>query len=83
MKIKIILFMIIVLLFTYFVTQNTESITINVFFWKYTFSAIILIVITGFVGVLLGLILGSLFTPSKKIKDKNITPPSNKISSPQ
>jgi uncharacterized integral membrane protein len=76
MKTKIILSMIIIALFTYFVTQNTENVTINVFFWKYNFSAIILIVITGFVGVLLGLILGSIFTPSKKTKDKNIILPS-------
>ena len=82
MKTKVILFMIIVVLFTYFVTQNTENVTINVFFWKYNFSAIILIVITGFVGVLLGLILGSIFSPSKKIKDKKIVlPPGNTPSS--
>jgi len=76
MKTKIIFSMIIIALFTYFVTQNTENVTINVFFWKYNFSAIILIVITGFVGVLLGLILGSIFTHSKKTKDKNIILPS-------
>ena len=75
MKTKIILFMIIIILFTYFVTQNTEIITINVFFWQYKFSTIILIVITGFVGVLLGLILDSIFRSSKKDKNKKTIPP--------
>jgi uncharacterized integral membrane protein len=81
MKTKIILFMIIIVLFTYFVTQNTDKVTINVFFWKYYVSAIILIIITGFVGVLLGLILGSIFPPFKKIKDKKIIPPPDKTPS--
>jgi uncharacterized integral membrane protein len=69
--------MIIVVLFTYFVTQNTENVDIYVFFWKYNISKIILIVMIGFVGVLLGLILGSIFTPSKKDKNKKTIPPAD------
>ena len=66
MKTKIILFMVIVVLFTFFVTQNNQIVTINLFFWQYNVSAIILIVMTGFIGILLGLILDSIFRSSKK-----------------
>jgi uncharacterized integral membrane protein len=66
MKTKIILFMILVVLFTFFVTQNNQTVTINVFFWQYNISEIILIVMTGFIGILLGFILDSIFRSSKK-----------------
>jgi len=45
-------------------------VTISFFFWQFNFSAIILIVMTGSVGLMLGLILGSIFKTPKK--DKNI-----------
>jgi uncharacterized integral membrane protein len=79
MKTKIILFMIIIVLFTIFVSQNNQIVTINVFFWQYNFSAIILIVMTGFIGVLLGLIFDSIFRTSKKNKDKKTIHPSQNI----
>jgi Protein of unknown function (DUF1049). len=79
MKTKIILFMIIIVLFTIFVTQNTENVEIHVFFWTYNISKIILIVMTGFIGVLLGLIIGSIFTSSKKDKHKKLIHPSDNI----
>ena len=79
MKTKIILFMLIVLLFTFFVTQNNQIVTIYLFFWQFDVSKIILIVMTGFIGVILGLILDSIFRPSKKDKDKKTIPPSNNI----
>ena len=72
MKTKIILFMIIVVLFTFFITQNNQIVTINFFFWQYNISAIILIIMTGFIGVLLGLILDSIFRPSKNKTPKSI-----------
>jgi uncharacterized integral membrane protein len=74
MKTKIILFMIIVVLFTYFVTQNTDNVDIHVFFWTYTIPKIILFVMTGFIGVLLGLILDNILRTLKKNKiKKNIS----------
>ena len=82
MKTKIILFMIIMVLFTIFVTQNADNVDIYVFFWKYNVSKIILIVMTGFIGVLLGLILDSIFRSSKKDKNKKTIPPADNISSP-
>jgi uncharacterized integral membrane protein len=81
MKTKIILFMIIIVLFTIFVTQNNQIVTIYLFFWQCDVSKIILIVMTGFIGVLLGLILDSIFRFSKKDKNKKIIPPTNKFSS--
>ena len=72
MKTKIILFMIIIVLFTVFITQNTENVDIYVFFWKYNISKIILIVMIGFVGVLLGLILDSIFRSRQKDKVNKI-----------
>jgi uncharacterized integral membrane protein len=72
MKTKIILFMIIIVLFTFFVSQNTQIVAINVFFWQYNISEIILIVMTGFIGILLGLILDSIIRSSKKGEDKKI-----------
>ena len=82
MKTKIILFMIIVVLFTFFVSQNTQIVAINVFFWQFNISEIILIVMTGFIGVLLGLILGSLFKSPKKDKNKKNIDLPEKIENP-
>jgi len=66
--------MIIVVLFTYFVTQNTDNVDIHVFFWTYTIPKIILFVMTGFIGVLLGLILDNILRTLKKNKiKKNIS----------
>ena len=72
MKTKIILFMIIIVLFTFFVTQNNQIVTIYFFFWQYDLSKIILIVMTGFIGVLLGLILDSIFRSRQKDKVNKI-----------
>jgi uncharacterized integral membrane protein len=82
MKTKIILFMIIIVLFTIFVTQNNQIVTIYLFFWQYDISKIILLVMTGFIGMLLGLIIESIFRSSKKDKNKKIIPPADNFSSP-
>ena len=79
MKTKIILFMIIVVLFTFFVTQNTDNVDIHVFFWTFTISKIILFVMTVFIGVLLGLILDNILRTLKKNKIKKNIPDSDKI----
>jgi uncharacterized integral membrane protein len=59
-----------IVLFTIFVTQNTNDFQLNVFFWQFTFPGILAFVITGAAGVLIGLILGSIFHSSKKKKSK-------------
>ncbi len=66
MKAKIIIFMILIVLFTIFVSQNTAIIDIKAFFWKFEMSTIVLISLTGFVGLILGFILSSIFSKQKK-----------------
>ncbi len=71
MKARIFIILMLIVLFTIFVTQNTQAVDINVFFWNFSSSAIIIIVITGVVGVIIGLILASIFKSSKKNKSKD------------
>jgi uncharacterized integral membrane protein len=61
MKAKIIILLIIVVLFTIFVSQNTDVITVKVFFWSFPMSIIVLISLTGFLGVIIGFILARVF----------------------
>ncbi len=68
MKTKIILLMILIVLFTVFVSQNTDIIPINIFFWKFELSTIVVISISFLVGMLLGFIISSLFSIPKKKK---------------
>ena len=70
MKTKIIIFLMLIVLFTIFVTQNTQTIVVNVFFWQFSSPGILMIVITGAVGVLIGIILASIFRPAKKKKSQ-------------
>ena len=66
MKAKVIIFMILIVLFTFFVSQNTEIVDINAFFWKFQMSKIVLISLTGLVGLILGFILASIFNKQKR-----------------
>ncbi len=72
MKTKIIILMIIIILFTVFVSQNTNIIPINLLFWKFEMSTIVVISITFLVGLIIGFILVSMFSvPKKKDQSKN------------
>jgi uncharacterized integral membrane protein len=62
MKLKVILVMVLIVLFTIFVTQNTEIVEIQVYFWKIQMSRIVLISIS----VLIGLLVSGLFGSGKK-----------------
>ena len=66
MKFKILSVMFLIVLFTVFVSQNTEIIPINIFFWKVELSTIIVISISFLIGMLIGLVLISLFSVPKK-----------------
>jgi uncharacterized integral membrane protein len=68
MKAKILILMILVVLFTIFVTQNTEVITINFFIWEFEASKIVLISLTGLIGLIVGFIVAHLFEKPKKEK---------------
>jgi uncharacterized integral membrane protein len=65
MKTKVIILMIIIILFTVFVSQNTDIVPINVLLWKLEMSTIVLISITFLVGVIIGFILVSMFSVPK------------------
>lgn len=70
MKAKILILMILVVLFTIFVTQNTEIIPINFLFWSLQLSKIVLISLAGLLGLIFGFIAAHLFDKPKKIKNK-------------
>lgn len=70
MKAKIIIFMILIVLFTIFVSQNTSVVLINAFFWKFEMSAIVLISLTGLIGIILGFFLSNIFYRQKNAKKK-------------
>ncbi len=66
MKTKIILLMILIILFTVFVSQNTAIIPINVFLWQFSLSTIVLISIAFFIGMLAGFLISMIF----KVREK-------------
>ena len=57
MRTKVITLMVIIVLFTIFVTQNTQVITVKAFFWQFEMSLIVLITLTCLVGVVAGFIM--------------------------
>ena len=71
MKTKIIILMIIIILFTVFVSQNTNIIPLNVLFWKFEMSTIVVISITFLIGLIIGFILVSMFSGPKKKEQSN------------
>ena len=75
MKTKVLILMIIIILFTVFVSQNTNIIPVNVLLWKFEMSTIVLISITFLVGLIIGFILVSMFSVPKKkeILENNIS----------
>lgn len=68
MKAKVIILMILIVLFTFFVSQNTEVVEINAFFWKFQMSKIVLISLTGLVGLIFGFILAGIINKQKKVE---------------
>jgi len=66
--------MVIIVLFTIFVTQNTEVITVNAFLWKFEMSLIVLMTLACLLGAVAGFILLKVFTVSGKRKDKKEIP---------
>jgi uncharacterized integral membrane protein len=74
MRTKVIVLMVIIVLFTIFVTQNTEVITVNAFFWKFDMSLIVLMTLSCLLGAIVGFILLKVFTASTKQKDKKEIP---------
>lgn len=71
MKTKIIILMILIVLFTIFVSQNTEVVTVKAYFWQFQMSIIVLISLIGLLGVILGFIVARLF--DRPVPDKKMT----------
>jgi uncharacterized integral membrane protein len=74
MRTKVIALMVIIVLFTIFVTQNTEVITVKAFFWKFEMSVIVLMTLSCLLGAIVGFILLKVFSTSDKRKDKKEIP---------
>ncbi len=72
MKAKVIILMLIIILFTIFVSQNTALVHIQFLMWSPEIPTIVLISITFLVGLIIGFILVSMFsTPKKKEQLEN------------
>jgi uncharacterized integral membrane protein len=71
MKAKIIFIMVLILLFTIFVSQNTEVVTVKAYFWQFQMSIIVLISLVGLLGVIFGFIIARLFDRSSPKEQKN------------
>lgn len=66
MKVKIIILLVLIVLFTIFVSQNTRIVQIDFLFWSIAMSAIVLISLMMLIGVVAGFIVAKIFDrPSK------------------
>ncbi|HUX94033.1 MAG TPA: LapA family protein [Ignavibacteriaceae bacterium] len=75
MRTKIVIVMILIILFTVFVSQNTDMIDVSVFLWKFQMSTIVLMSISFFIGIILGFIVSAIFgSPKKKISNEANAP---------
>ena len=70
MKIKIIILMVFIILFTIFVSQNTKVIPVDIYFWQFQMSTIVLICLVFLLGLMAGFIISRIFDASSKKKRK-------------
>jgi uncharacterized integral membrane protein len=71
MRLKLIIFMLLIVLFTIFVVQNTEPVNMQVFFWRIEdLPKIVLLTITLVFGIILGIFISTFINKKKKEKDK-------------
>lgn len=75
MKAKIITLMVLVILFTIFVSQNSSDLTINILFWKLELPGILLLLLTGLFGIIIGIILALILSKAPKTNEKDKLPP--------
>lgn len=80
MRAKVITLMTIIVLFTIFVTQNTEVITVKAFFWQFEMSLIVLMTLACLLGAIVGFILLKVFNASENRKDENEIPGDSDLS---
>ncbi len=83
MKAKIIILMILIILFTIFVVQNTEPLSLQVFFWHIAeLPKIILLTGTLMIGVILGFIISAVLN-KRKNNVKNNSKPLRYVTTPE
>ena len=70
MKPKLIFFLVVAALFLIFLIQNTQVITLRLYFWEISMSQIILIPLAILIGFALGLIVGKISKKGPKPKVK-------------
>lgn len=72
MKPKIIFFLVIAVLFLIFLIQNTQVVTLRLYFWEISMSQIILIPLAILIGFVLGFIVGKISKkgPKPKVEKK-------------
>ena len=76
MKAKIIILLILVIFLTIFISQNALDLPIKVLFWEFQIPGIILILLTGLLGIIIGFILALIFNkPSHKKIEKDKSEP--------
>jgi uncharacterized integral membrane protein len=78
MKAKIFILMILIIFLTIFISQNSSDFPINVLFWSFQIPGIIMILLTGLLGIVIGFILALIIMkPSEKkiVPEKEITKP--------
>ena len=68
MKTKVIFFLVVAALFLIFLIQNTQVITLRLYFWEISMSQIILIPLAILIGFVLGLIVGKISKRGPKLK---------------
>ncbi len=76
MKAKIFIVMILIIFLTIFISQNSSDFPINVLFWGFQIPGIIMILLTGLLGIVIGFILALIIMkPAEKkiepVKDIN------------
>jgi len=72
MRFKLIIFMLLIVLFTIFVVQNTEAINMQIFFWRIEeLPKIVLLTITLVFGIILGIFISTFINRKKKDEEVN------------
>lgn len=75
MQAKIIILMLLIILFTIFVVQNTEPVSMQLFFWHIAeLPKIILLTVTLVIGIVLGFIISAVMNKQKKQKEEKLKP---------
>ena len=70
MKPKIIILLVIAALFLIFLLQNTQVISLHLYFWEISMSQIILIPLVMLIGFVIGFIVAKIFKKGKKPLEK-------------